>query len=162
MSFDSTFLFSAAFPEITNNISRLQTRLDEVNAKIACLGGIVGYASIVPTETTIWTDQKTYFENQITSLNEILTALHFNTGLSAGDKTKLYDFYLLCDISPSQYTLKLLCNAAAMIVDSDISDIVADTTNDMDAKQMIAHCIINRYPINLLISLVFQTQGAFL
>ena len=69
--------------------------------------------------------------------------------LSSPEKTKLYDFYLLVGYDRQSFMCKVLYNHATMLSNADITTLLADLTNDLPTKKMVAGLINSTISVNL-------------
>lgn len=145
--FDSTFDFTNILAGLNTYLVGVQSSLDDVNAQIAVLESVVGYQDVISSDLATLNSGKSRFEDEIASINAVITEVNIITGLSAEIKAQLYYFYTVLGVQVKEYMARMPFNWQTALSDPDIVALVADTTNPSPAKVAVAKFLYQRYPI---------------
>jgi len=144
MSF-SDFDYSSAVTAIAADLLSVQAQKDGVDAEIVCCSGATGYAELLAPKAASLAYQQSRLAQQLVDLAAADAAITATNALSEGDKASLYAFYELSGESKSNFMIKLMFNHAAMLADSDLVALLADSTNDAPTKAMVGYLIANKF-----------------
>lgn len=149
MSFDTEFDYSAAQSWLTARIASQQVIADGLGTEITDLQATTGYSSLVTPQVDQLNARKDRYDADIAKLNEVDGEITALTGLDAGDKTQIYDFWVLVQEPKESFMTRLLFNHAAILADTDFTALLADVTNDADQKKMIGELVCQKFPIDV-------------
>jgi len=145
MSFDTTFDYTDIIGKITTKKGNCTSLVAFYNNKLTELAGAVGFASIVAAQTAITTIQRDNAQVSEDNCNGALSAIAGVTSLGSGDKQTLYDFYAFADRGLQAYMCIIASNYAAMLVDTNVTDLNSDGTNPLNVKVIIGSGIMSGY-----------------
>jgi hypothetical protein len=145
MSFNTAFDYTAMIGEYTNYLSNYNTQMTSVNNAIAQLENSTGFPDEKAQQLEMLNGRKTMLQESIDQCNLILTNITNTQNLGTNDKATLYTFWTICQVNVMVYMKKILWNYVAMLVDTRITDLITNSTNNPQQKMNIGRSIMNDY-----------------
>lgn len=148
MSFDTTFDYTAQIDQLNNRIIYFQSLLTDVDNQVTCFNTCVGYCDITTSKLAELNRLHIIYSGEITNNNSALSNITNLQALSVEDKAKLYNFLQYTTSSVGNYMGIIASCYVDMLIDVDLLNLIADTTNTTELKNMIGNIIISKYNKN--------------
>jgi hypothetical protein len=162
MSFDTEFDYTALKDFITSAIGGINFRLGAIATEIAEFQGITGYNSIAD-ESAEQISMLQETEKALTRERDAITALQPQIAaaeaLSAGDKQKIYDFWVIVQEQKLRYMCRIITHHTAMCADTEFNALISDETHTAKQLKMIGEKLCRKFPMEAYCYAYLQMLG---
>jgi hypothetical protein len=148
VSRDALFDYSLSIQGISNEIVLNEEQITSLDKQIIVLQNTIGYPSIIALALEDLISKKNILETTNIELQSTLDEINVISNLPSETKDLLYYFYTVIKDSRVNFMIRMPFNYQAAIIDPNIQELLADTTNSKDNKTAIAQLVYQNYPIS--------------
>lgn len=157
MSFDSEFDYSGSITYIDNRTDTINVAVSAITTKLSNLSAVdSSFDYITAPEIASLNHTSNVYSTMVSNLQALKGEIGTVTGLTSGDKAKLYSFYTDTIQEPKErWMARMIYNTTGLVADA--GNVIAGNLTSNQAT-LVAELVCAKYPIN---GIAHQLQSRF-